>query len=526
MVTWRGIAWAGVFMALMTFALAPYATAQEKRCHGRTHNLGRVVGGSIAKLEDWPGQAVLRWRHPDKPHEEYFCGGTAINAEWVLTAAHCFLSNKSDKLQFTDKSGYTDSEGWQLEVVLGTSNLERVGDWNVRQVARVVLHENYRKRFAEQNYVSPVTGDDIALIRLTEPWIGPFAELATDQTLNQSLIKVAGFGNQEERQSGKWRKRRDDSKYIAGSTHLMEVPLPAVSTQTCADRYATEKNKLGQPAVVGAGQMCAGYNADNPEQKDACQGDSGGPIVMLDANRCPYQVGIVSWGLGCARPGNYGVYTRISHYADWIRDTMRGDESMLLASAEERAPETTATVSNDSNEVITSAMQQLGRELRSSPEVRVRLSGGVDLRQDQTYVVDIESDVTGRLILLDVYPGNRQIVQIFPNKYTKSGEATVIEAGKRVQIPDTRYGTLTAFKAAPPKGGYRLIALVVPEDFPYDKLVGDAERLSREIGTEEDAPVSYIVNLVQQIIATKKGGAKLSGRDAGWAFGSVKYRIN
>lgn len=52
--------------------------------------------------------------------------------------------------------------------------------------------------------------------------------------------------------------------------------------------------------------FCAGF----PEGgKDSCQGDSGGPVV--DENRV--QVGIVSWGEGCALAGKPGVYAKVSH---------------------------------------------------------------------------------------------------------------------------------------------------------------------------------------------------------------------
>ena len=47
------------------------------------------------------------------------------------------------------------------------------------------------------------------------------------------------------------------------------------------------------------------------------QGDSGGPFVCGGQS-----VGIVSWGLGCARPDFPGVYTQTSYFVDWIMETM------------------------------------------------------------------------------------------------------------------------------------------------------------------------------------------------------------
>lgn len=56
------------------------------------------------------------------------------------------------------------------------------------------------------------------------------------------------------------------------------------------------------------------------EGRDACDGDGGGPLVC-EKNKTWYQMGIVSFGIGCGRRNVPGVYTRVSAYTDWIYAT-------------------------------------------------------------------------------------------------------------------------------------------------------------------------------------------------------------
>ena len=76
---------------------------------------------------------------------------------------------------------------------------------------------------------------------------------------------------------------------------------------------------------ITSNMVCAGYPSGG---SDTCQGDSGGPLVVqkspTDDSAIVY--GVVSWGIGCARPGYPGVYTRVTKYVDWILNHMKGKD--------------------------------------------------------------------------------------------------------------------------------------------------------------------------------------------------------
>jgi trypsin len=97
---------------------------------------------------------------------------------------------------------------------------------------------------------------------------------------------------------------------------LMSVEVKVMSNDDCeASRgmaYGYEQSLEGQ---ITSNMVCA-----KDDGEDSCQGDSGGPAVVhnIDPSK-DVQVGVVSWGIGCAHSSFPGVYARVSAAYDWIR---------------------------------------------------------------------------------------------------------------------------------------------------------------------------------------------------------------
>ena len=99
-----------------------------------------------------------------------------------------------------------------------------------------------------------------------------------------------------------------------------------VTQQTILASSAAACVSGSQDSPVPASKMCA-YS----EGTDSCQGDSGGPLVVREDGRWTI-VGVVSYGIGCARPGYAGVYARVTNYLDWINQNIAVSSMMSLSS--------------------------------------------------------------------------------------------------------------------------------------------------------------------------------------------------
>ena len=238
-----------------------------------TRRFTRIVGGAEASFNEWPWQVALVYAGKSN-FQGQFCGGSLIDSEWVLTAAHCLVDETADN----------------VDIVSGTSDLTSGGRRSPS--AAIFVHRDYDKASMD---------NDIALIRLRHPASAPtvdpiWPDLAQNVAVPGRPATVTGWGNLSS-ESEQWPER------------LMEVDLPLVSQTACRSGYAGTGN------VITDNMFCAGYQQG---AADSCQGDSGGPMVIDDGSGRYVQLGVVSWGVGCAEAGHYGVYTRLEKYGDWI----------------------------------------------------------------------------------------------------------------------------------------------------------------------------------------------------------------
>ncbi|XP_053605246.1 trypsin-1-like [Plodia interpunctella] len=261
----------------------------------------RIVGGYETKKLEFPWMAVLMY------NGRFYCGGSLLNDLYVLTAGHCTSGFRKERITVRflehDRSDANETKTIDRKV----SEIIRHIRYNpgtydndialLRLDQRVDLRSALKRVRRDESMTTgtPVEGaqneDDVGLRPVCMPTTGLSYS-------NYSGV-VAGWGTTEEGGSV--------------SSTLQEVYVPIISNAEC--RKTAYKNRITD------NMLCAGTSDGG---KDACQGDSGGPLHILNTDTAQYQeVGVVSWGEGCARPDRPGVYTRVNRYITWIKSNTR-----------------------------------------------------------------------------------------------------------------------------------------------------------------------------------------------------------
>ena len=251
-----------------------------------------IIGGEPVAITEVPWQVgLIKAKGGPTLWNAQFCGGTVLNARWVVTAAHCMFDEHDDL--------------WKpkgIKIIAGVDDLDAPRGTNEHRVSSIVLSPGYEGGF-----------NDIALIQISDqfdlsdsgivPASLPLALDGDDVPALGTDITVSGWGEAEAYGAG-------DYPYLLQVATLDVLAAPLADD--CGDYLLSDWNYRYE--------MCVGVDEGG---RDTCQGDSGGPYVATldgdgDLTPEPTLVGVTSWGNGCAGAGYPGFATRVSAYVDWI----------------------------------------------------------------------------------------------------------------------------------------------------------------------------------------------------------------
>ncbi|MGW1669613.1 trypsin-like serine protease [Streptomyces sp. NPDC002324] len=235
-----------------------------------------IIGGSETTISAAPWMVQLAY-YDAATDEGFFCGGTLVAPNKVLTAAHCVAG-----------------ADWAANgtVLAGTTDLYDDTTGTVAGVLRQWQHPKYD---------ADAIRNDIAVLTLDRPLEQkPLRLAASDDSAlytpgTQGTVYGWGLtGGGEDAQL---------------SAKLKKATLPLVKDATCDSAM---KSVLGTDYFAEGSMVCAGTPASGGDAgtTSTCNGDSGGPLVVGGK-----VVGIVSWGVsGCTAKGAYPVFTKVSAY--------------------------------------------------------------------------------------------------------------------------------------------------------------------------------------------------------------------
>ncbi|XP_069488731.1 chymotrypsinogen B2-like [Ambystoma mexicanum] len=240
----------------------------------------RIINGEDAVPHSWPWQVSLQY------NGFHFCGGSLINENWVVTAAHCDAIPGLDVVVLGEQDRSSEKE-----------------DVQVISISKTIMNPEYPQAIST----------DVALLKLATParlnaHVSPVCLASLGDNFPSGLRCVTtGWGRPSLNSQPMYCLLLFFLLANAGAIVLQQVALPIVSEQDC-------KRQWGD--MVTDSMICGGADGAS-----SCHGDSGGPLVCQIGE--PWLlVGIVSWGSSSCSVRLPAVYARVSYARSWIEQTI------------------------------------------------------------------------------------------------------------------------------------------------------------------------------------------------------------
>ncbi|XP_043563410.1 chymotrypsinogen 2-like [Chiloscyllium plagiosum] len=228
----------------------------------------RIVNGENAVPGSWPWQVSMQdttgW---------HFCGGSLINENWVVTAAHCGVTTAN------------------LAILGAYNKCSTKEDTQTMKIEKVITHPAW----------DPYNiNNDVTLVKLAYP------VKFTNRISSVCLASDgASFPGGKMCVTSGWGLTQSSASYTP--CQLQQAALPLLTTADCQNFWGDKISDM---------MVCAGGAGAT-----SCMGDSGGPLVCKDGGAW-YLVGIVSWGSGYCSTQIPAVYARVTEFHSWIVQTI------------------------------------------------------------------------------------------------------------------------------------------------------------------------------------------------------------